>query len=644
MIQKNPFKSMVLLLPLFSIPVWSTAINAEEGVKPSANIEADTVAVRPIPTEDMEKSALIEALHEARLAGEMVTVHEIEAMLRKKFARNESASLTILIPSKTCGVSADLTITTGGQNLNNCLIPPADRFGEDVKVFPLDLPDMEWNQTMVSDSVGNLYVAWQDNSMINDIIYVYKSTDCGETWMLFGLPLDRPGMDLMEPSLAVGEGAGGNKLLLAYIVDDAIPRPEVAILDLDMPVMWDVRIIPLWGGLIGYAKPVINTDSIHFGEWYAYLTCEGTVFAGDINVCFWKSTDGGMTWIDEQIVLGSADADAWRNVDCSYGTSHHRVFLTAYNDDHDTLHVVTSDNFGASWNPVITVFALPFGPHHAVDPEIAAAVNLDNVMICCTIPSFGGDDNIGYVTSNDAGDTWGPLMDMVDCTTEEEWAVSLTANEGGQDWHLAYTSQYTFQNRVFYTRCPQDLTDPWTSPVIVDDLGTAGGPFFSKKGIASNWADNSACIAWADNRDGAGDFDCYLDHRDNLGLMLDNPEIVAFDGGSCNFTLTAGADNAGRLYWVVGSFSGYDPGFPLFGGGTMVPVNWDILTVMTINFPNTPLFTAFRMPLDPLGYGTATLNVPSMDLVVPVTLHFAFFLWGHPWEFASNAVRMDLIP
>lgn len=620
--RKSLLKSFGLLFAACSILTWNPAAFCEDAIKPGS---------------------LIERLREARRAGDTETVRELEAMRPKNPAGGESAGPTVLIPSDTHGCAGDPTLVSGDPNHKNLFGPPLARFGDDVKVRPWNEDTKEWNQTMASDSGGNLYVAWQDDSLPFDYIQVYKSFDEGETWFDFGAVINF-GAHLKEPSLAVGEGAGGDVLLLAYILDDGIlPRPEVATSPLIAPG-WAIHHVPVWPGWDGYAKPAVNTDAIHFGVWYAYLTCEGIfdAFADNINVCSWRSLDSGASWIDEQVVLGNTDPDPWRDADGSYGTAMNRVFLVTYNDNDNALYVVTSDDYAVTWNPVIMLFVFPFDPLNAVDPEIAAAVSHDNVMVCFTMQSLLGDDNIGYLFSVDGGDVWTPIIEMTGSTDEHEWAVSLTANEGGEDWHLAYTSHYTQQNRVFYTRCPQDLTDLWLTPVIVDDLGSASGDY-SKKGIASNPLNNSACMAWADYRDGSPDYDCYSDHIDNLGLMLDNPEIIAFDGGSCNFTLSAGAANAGRIYRVVGSVSGYDPGI-MIGGALHLPVNFDFFTIFTINLANTPIFTDFWMPLDPVGNGTATLNIFPFFLGVPITMHFAYFLEGPPWDFASNAVRLDLLP
>ena len=94
----------------------------------------------------------------------------------------------------------------------------APGFANDVHVRGFSVNSIEINQTMASDSNGNLYVAWQDDFLSKDYIQIYWSQDGGRTWYGYG-NIQNKGADLKEPCLAVGEGAY-DKLIVTYIVDD----------------------------------------------------------------------------------------------------------------------------------------------------------------------------------------------------------------------------------------------------------------------------------------------------------------------------------------------------------------------------------------------------------------------------------------
>jgi len=164
----------------------------------------------------------------------------------------------------------------------------------------------------------------------------------------------------------------------------------------------------------------------------------------------------------------------------------------------------------------------------------------------------------------------------------------------------------------------------------------------ARKGIASGWSTDRVCIAWADYRDGSGDYDAYADFEGNTGLMSDRKLVYSGAAETVNFTLHAGSANAGRLYLMVGTMAGTDPGTPLPGGLVWIPINADDLSMTSLTL-GPPVFTGFFGILDGQGSATAQLNVPaSVGLPPGEIMHYAYALMG-PWDFASNpvAVRID---
>ncbi|OPX34488.1 hypothetical protein B1H10_03590, partial [candidate division KSB1 bacterium 4484_188] len=163
--------------------------------------------------------------------------------------------------------------------------------------------------------------------------------------------------------------------------------------------------------------------------------------------------------------MGNNDPDAWRDPDGSYGGTGNDVFLACFNQSDSTLYTLISTSFGSSWSDTIAIYKMPDIPNHAVDPDIEASTNTDNIMLCCT-KSFSGNDNIGQTYSQDGGQTWSYLYSLDGYTTLDEFAPELNANEGGTSWHLTYTSDH----HVFYSTRMQDLSTFWQpTPDIVDD-------------------------------------------------------------------------------------------------------------------------------------------------------------------------------
>lgn len=589
--------------------------------------------------ESAQKDPLIQKLHEAREAGDMEAMRKIEAMLPRPPAGEECSGDVIVVPSTTYGGPGDPSLALGGGLKSGELDGAKEAtFGADVHVRSSNGDSWEFNQTMVSDSKGRMYVAWEDDVFAKNYIQIYSSSDGGKTWSAYGYVMNS-GADLTRPSLAVGEGAQ-DVLLLAYIMDDgsSIPVPEVATAPLGSP-SFTIHSVPVWGFWESYQRPVINTDSIHFNGWIAYLTCEGVYDSSvdNVNICHWRSVDGGVTWIDQQAVFGGSDAFYWTDPDETYGTTQKRVILTTFNYSDSTLYTVTSDDWGFSWNVPVAVYTMSEIPMFYVNPEIAAAVNEDNVMLCCT-RSYNGNDCVGYAYSKNTGNNWTNLYYMSGHQDYYyEFYPFLTANEGGGDWHLAFHKN----EHVMYTQRPQDLGTIWTTPVVVDDMGMSF-LFYPVKGITSDWSTNQACIAWLDYRDDPAtisDCDTYADFPGSLGLGTDMFEIIAADGGDINFALNAGPSHAGQAYLLLGSVTGMEPGIPLPGGYATLPLNWDPFLNLVIGLINTPVFQNFYGTLNGSGRATARFTVSPFALLGYVDIYFAFATMN-PWDFASNAVMV----
>ena len=96
-------------------------------------------------------------------------------------------------------------------------------------------------------------------------------------------------------------------------------------------------------------------------------------------------------------------------------------------------------------------------------------------------------------------------------------------------------------------------------------------------------------------------------------------------------------------YLMLGSVSGTSPGTVLPGGVTL-PLNWDVFTNLVLDLANTPLFPDFLGTLDGAGRGNAQIfTAPLPPSSAGTTMYFAYAL-NKPWDFASNAVMVGIVP
>jgi hypothetical protein len=182
------------------------------------------------------------------------------------------------------------------------------------------------------------------------------------------------------------------------------------------------------------------------------------------------------------------------------------------------------------------------------------------------------------------------------------------------------------------------MTGPYQKEglIITNETATYRGVYFAHyiedQSAGSNQGDKQTfynAMVWAG---GLGD-----------ALTSDTDTISEATGGTANFTLNAGAANAGRDYLLLGSISGTSPGTPLPGGMAVLPLNWDVFTQIVISLLNSPVFHNFLNVLDGSGMETATMSFGPVPGAAGIDMHFAFLL-ASPFDFVSNPVKISIIP
>lgn len=109
-------------------------------------------------------------------------------------------------------------------------------------------------------------------------------------------------------------------------------------------------------------------------------------------------------------------------------------------------------------------------------------------------------------------------------------------------------------------------------------------------------------------------------------------------------TLSAGAQHAGKLYWMLGTVSGISPGLP-FSVGTL-PLNPDAYFLMAYQYPNISPFLNFRFTLDAAGRAESFWQpLPGYPEVVGLRFDHAYAVIGPMGvEFVSNSVPLTITP
>ncbi len=128
-------------------------------------------------------------------------------------------------------------------------------------------------------------------------------------------------------------------------------------------------------------------------------------------------------------------------------------------------------------------------------------------------------------------------------------------------------------------------------------------------------------------------------------LLSADEHLVSLSAGTRQqFVVRAGAANAGRQYWLLGSRSGTTPGTPVLNSGLILPLNLDNYLLLTVALGNGLLEDPLGV-LDQAGEAEPALDVPAGLLspaLVGLTLHHAYVAFDQvgaslAFELVSNA-------
>ena len=129
-------------------------------------------------------------------------------------------------------------------------------------------------------------------------------------------------------------------------------------------------------------------------------------------------------------------------------------------------------------------------------------------------------------------------------------------------------------------------------------------------------------------------------------LTADTTQLSVGSGGAQHLDFHPGPSVGGNLYLILGSLSGWAPGFPFTG--VQVPLNLDWYTQFTLGAANSPFFVTTLGVLPPGGTTTASIVFPPQVLggLVGQTMHHAAIAFDGSLQIrhASNPMPLQLLP
>jgi hypothetical protein len=128
-----------------------------------------------------------------------------------------------------------------------------------------------------------------------------------------------------------------------------------------------------------------------------------------------------------------------------------------------------------------------------------------------------------------------------------------------------------------------------------------------------------------------------------VALTADKATLSIAQQGTQTFALDAGAARAGRIFWLLGTTGGTDPGQSL-PNNQHLPLNPSPYLDFTMAHPNTAPLSNSLGHLDDQGKATSSFVLPHVPAAMAgLVLHHAYVLL-QPIDFVSNPVQLSLVP
>lgn len=176
--------------------------------------------------------------------------------------------------------------------------------------------------------------------------------------------------------------------------------------------------------------------------------------------------------------------------------------------------------------------------------------------------------------------------------------------------------------------------------LAVPNPGSASGP----PHVKANTDQGGFIVVWRDNDYGISEYHVMAQFIAVVPCLLvaDNASVPEA-GGSVNFTLDAGVENAGDQCFLMCGLLGTSPGTTL-PGGLVVPCNWDPVVMPIVrSLNNIAIFFDFIGTLDGNGQAFPRFEWPGYPGSAGLIIYFAGCTI-YPFDFVTNSVEIEVVP
>lgn len=380
--------------------------------------------------------------------------------------------------------------------------------GDDVLVALVEYPD---NVEMDIASNGDIYLAVgldPDDILFEEYIDVYRSTDGGTSFELFGTinsPTDN--YDRLY-DINVVEGSVDRVVVTYMYFNDARGGFDFRVAYEDLSASsasWTIRTVMDVPG-VSFLGPDLGDDSLAFSGYYLYAVCAGLDGNGD-DIWFSRSTDFGNSWsapyrIAELTSSGNLMYTRPRVAVGQGGLVHvafgHTERLQTTIDD--GVRYMKATNYAGSssdWGSILTLYSTIDGVETTIR-DIVAAPTSSSVAVFTSV--FFGGVGPKVLSSYTDGNSW-TILDEVELPFTS-WVEACF--DPGNGRVVAGGRISGTPNEMAMVHAPiADLTDGWSSPVnFADTASMSSSPDVAidpSRGhqVATAWRGNVGADSWA---------------------------------------------------------------------------------------------------------------------------------------------------
>lgn len=377
----------------------------------------------------------------------------------------------------------------------------------------------------------NVYVVWQESVLNSHHLYVNRSTDGGLTWLSHDVRIDSDAAILVSPQPRIC--CQGTNVYVAWIDDRGLARDVYLNRSTDGGATWlteEVRLVTAPDGAGSSSLPRICCDEARvYVAWIDRRDGAGDVY-------FNRSLDHGATWLPSDKRLdtdgaGAADSSSVRL--CCSGANVYAAWLD-FRGGGSAIRFSRSTSSGTSW--LLDDVRLDAGGIKHSAPELCCE---DDRVYAAWRVVLGGESRVELDRSSDAGSTWLATDVRLDDETGDTDADSPRIACDGEAVHVAWREGPSGDRNVIHNRSLDGGTTWWPEGVRVN-TGSPG--FGSSIYIELHVSGSNVVLAWGGDAGGHGSF--RLDASRDRGAHWLGEDVQPYRTSAAVATPAIGCDGA----------------------------------------------------------------------------------------------------